>query len=801
MRAAKHLQAIGHHLAHHEAHERQSSRTQDPGKWQAHKGVAEQHLSAALSHGHRAGVGIGDMMEIQGVHRQSRDEDLPNVEHSKFSPHEHDGLAHEGSTASGHDPNYRFEIGKHHPMNGAPADKTSLPAGVKIGTRSQHQEGLEHHAKQSALLSHKSVQTVNHPKSVELSEAAHDHQTRAHAHGAHLGMDHTAVTHLIRTKRQGPFQDRDVANADRFTAHPHDDKLNIDAHKSAMEHHAQHFAHHEVQNWNSKHDRTATKHWGANTAHAQMIGEHQSVRHAYPHAPGSIKVQDHSFAPHEADALVHPAHHFDNAQKVNSAPNALAHHIRYAVGHGEQASNKSLSPEDRVAHRNSAQQHQKMAQAHGKDLGLKSKEVNDRIGYTKLRGRGATMVPGDTHFRDHSQDYAVRQKGGSSDHSEPQHNDAMHYHIQQMLGHHDRSLHPDTESDPLTRAHHVGQAAAHKGMAHRHGVGEGLSFKEVNNHIDRAAQEPHQASVVRDSYAVPHRHDRHANHPDLFDRGQSKRLLGDMELPHSRVISSGAKRHHEIKVDNGAFSEGTMIADHPTYGKVRLKPAADIFHEGDKPDAPRAQNSVHREAMVHDLFHNHLGLGEHQHHVGMVHHKGSLFSVHEQLHNHSTLREYDNKKTHEDAPSTYDMLTEHHKSGASHKMAIGDYIVGNQDRHSGNVMVHNSGGSGKPLQLIDHGHALPPRNEVDGHFPAYAREHKHIPQTEHHERLKSWVNGLDENKIHAHIKSRGFSDKVADGVHYRIRNAKAIMGGTNDSSTATKRMWGDEQHVKENETK
>jgi hypothetical protein len=792
MRAAKHLQAIGHHLAHAEAHTRAKDQINDVDKHRIHTELASRHLDTAMRHGHRAGIPHSDLNDMRDTYAHTYHGNLPDVEHTKYAPHEHDSLIEDPAPNVG-SANYKFEIGKRHPLNGPSAEETPLPAGAKIGTKSQHLEGLEHHAHHAALLTRKGAMTVDPAKSGQLAQAAGQHTEMAHAHGAHLGMHPGATGTILHSKMNQSFSDKQIAEApDRFTVHPHDDKLNIDLHNEATKHHADRFVSHD------EYSKTAQRHKSAALAHNVMRGKYNTNVNGGNEGPHSG-----AFARHPADVLIHPSQQIE--PKDHTSIQALAHHIAHAAGHSERAG-MMLPAEEKASHANAAEEHTQKAIQHGKNIGLKAGDVKTRIGYAKAKGTGVPIPPGMTQTQDHPGDNLINnspwEKIRDRD-TKPDHNEAMYHHIGHMFAHHDRSLHPEVESDTLTHAHHVAQASHHLKMAFKHGAGEGLEPHEIQHTIDKEAQQPHAISVPKDSYAEPHEHDKHALKSDIYDRGATKRLGKEfLTSPHSRNISTGFKHLKELDIGgpHANFSAGTKLGSHPDYGKVRLKPASDTFAEEEGADldgvaGPKANTSAHREAAVHDLFHNHLGLGEHMHHVGLAHHKGELYSVHEHIPNHKTLQDYADDES-SGKPSVKEVLNPHFNSGKLHHMAIGDYIVGNTDRHSHNVMVHQSGGSGKPIQLIDHGHSLTPEKKDEyAKFPSYLKYHQHHPATEHHERLKNFVNGLDADKLKEHVKSKGFSGSVADAMHYRVQNAKAIMNHTSDTNVAVKHMFSGRDFV------
>jgi hypothetical protein len=281
-------------------------------------------------------------------------------------------------------------------------------------------------------------------------------------------------------------------------------------------------------------------------------------------------------------------------------------------------------------------------------------------------------------------------------------------------------------------------------------------------------------------------------------------MTGRSPNPHSFNISEGLKNPKGIK-SMGHFSRGTLRAEHPRYGHVRMKPDSNV---------PGIPSQAENEVRAHDTMHL-MGLGKHMHHVGLVHtkvadhlvgdtYKGETFSIHHELKDHSTLGQYHNStRKNKKLPSTNDVLKHHAKSGDLHKLGVADYILGNQDRHAHNLMVHSSKPKEHPLQMIDHGLTLYGNHDIeqgrkgnDLYYPTYLRN---LPNHSGaaHEKVKSWVNSIDAKKIHEHLKASGLRSSYADAVKTRISHVKHAFKVNNDSTEALRDIWGDKAHFKQ----
>jgi len=85
------------------------------------------------------------------------------------------------------------------------------------------------------------------------------------------------------------------------------------------------------------------------------------------------------------------------------------------------------------------------------------------------------------------------------------------------------------------------------------------------------------------------------------------------------------------------------------------------------------------------------------------------------------------------------ILQKYIDSGEAHKLAIFDYIIGNKDRHRGNVLTN-----GSQIVLIDHDQAFSDKNY---HIPAYLRKSDwkdgaDLPLCKNIVELEDWFNKL-----------------------------------------------------------
>ncbi len=782
--ADKHLTAIGHHLNHSEAHQRKAFGEQNLDNWKHHSELADEHFDAATRHAKVLGLDHNYVQELRSVHASQDDSVLPSVG-DKFVPHEHDSLlgGHVLKPAKG---NYSFRIGESNPETGSAVADTSPPVGAVKGEDYDHKQALMYHANKAATAG------------VDNFSTRYEHSQHAMAHGAYLGISQGAVTSIIRAREKDPQPTSGSAN---FEPHVHDDKLNTAHHAAALKHHAINYTRAYL---NSKPEARMTQqaHHAAHLGHNLMLGGDVNTSPYSSFGLGAVdKDEPASFKPHENDSLLHPSFTGMGVDKNHANVSALAHHIDKAAGHDALAEDTHTPPLDAALHRNVSESHKDMAIRHGNEVGLGGGDVESRMAHAAARGAVNRVVSGQK-FESHPADFHLP---GADPYAEPkgkgkpQHQVGMEHHINHMLAHHDRSLQHHEGSDE--RTHHIAQAQKHEALAYQHGSGAGLTGDEVEARVNEMAQQPHTHSVKTHDLWTPNNEDPRLNDADFQDRGatarQGRRFHTNL---HSDLAANGHTNHQTLPDAEankiGSFSRGTILADHPTYGRVRMKPASGIH--GEYSGSGGAWSSAHRELAVHDAFHGAFGLGEHMHHVGLASRAGEDYSVHEQLHNHDTLGKFHNNSIlpNSGLPTTKEALSGQHASGRLHQLATADYIVGNMDRHAANAMIHSSGGKNKPLQMIDHGLALPPSKHADMNgIPSYLGPFSteygewHEPAKSQHGVVKNWLDSIPEDKLMSHFSK--FSPEVQEGVKHRFKNAKAHYAATQDANDAVDHMYSE----------
>ncbi len=91
-------------------------------------------------------------------------------------------------------------------------------------------------------------------------------------------------------------------------------------------------------------------------------------------------------------------------------------------------------------------------------------------------------------------------------------------------------------------------------------------------------------------------------------------------------------------------------------------------------------------------------------------------------------------------------------------------ILGNRDRHGNNYMTSGGGGKGSNIHMIDHGLAFQHFGGAMGTnytTPTYLQGTSKLIATS----TKSWVLGLNADKLAGHMKKNGIPDHIVQNSH------------------------------------
>lgn len=231
------------------------------------------------------------------------------------------------------------------------------------------------------------------------------------------------------------------------------------------------------------------------------------------------------------------------------------------------------------------------------------------------------------------------------------------------------------------------------------------------------------------------------HHPDLYHD-----LITDVPTKH---------------LDSG-IAGATIVGKNDTPSAVIKPPLTDKIMEAYQGNVPAKHahfvdpsfTTSHREAMYHLLANDVFGLGNFVPRTTVFKHPvtGEPTSAMEYV---PRSRKY----------SEVSQLQHRERSGDLHKLAIMDMVMGNNDRHRKNVILDQYG---EP-KMIDHGLSFDYGNLAKNPIPVYA-EHlmgQHTPQKVH-----EWVQGLNSDKLHDTMVSRGAPEHIATIAAKRLNAVK-----------------------------
>jgi hypothetical protein len=155
----------------------------------------------------------------------------------------------------------------------------------------------------------------------------------------------------------------------------------------------------------------------------------------------------------------------------------------------------------------------------------------------------------------------------------------------------------------------------------------------------------------------------------------------------------------------------------------------------------------------------------------------------------------------QDVQAARTILADYLKRGILHRWAVLDFVLGNPDRHAGNLMVHDG-----DVKLIDHGSAFAgtqfdPAHDKYSFTPYYLRawsdgkfsemepgaKFKAMPRVDHQteESLRKWIEGLDAKDLDRVLLRYGVESAPAKT---RLAQVKALIANK-PADEAINRLW------------
>jgi|GEM_PF-6735793 len=183
----------------------------------------------------------------------------------------------------------------------------------------------------------------------------------------------------------------------------------------------------------------------------------------------------------------------------------------------------------------------------------------------------------------------------------------------------------------------------------------------------------------------------------------------------------------------------------------------------------RKMSVAQREVAYHNLAHNYFGLGEHVPEVI--------------LHNDDKDNQYTVQKWHPDHEmgdgkmKMVKSLKDFHDKGHFPKVAVMDNILGNTDRHMGNVLFDkNSNG----VKFIDNGMSFVSKGRSP--VPAYYthRDYSHLFNGKITPEFQSWVKGLRPEKFEELLDQHGVPDDAKEMAMKRLEQTHKAVANSKD---------------------
>src|SRR5690606_15556285 len=120
-----------------------------------------------------------------------------------------------------------------------------------------------------------------------------------------------------------------------------------------------------------------------------------------------------------------------------------------------------------------------------------------------------------------------------------------------------------------------------------------------------------------------------------------------------------------------------------------------------------------------------------------------------------------------------------------HKLAIMDFILGNNDRHQGNIIFTKDG----DIRLIDHGMTFDYGKAFSAEIPVYATrlydDEVQVPKNVH-----KWLRGLDETELLKYLSHRGVPETIVSYALAKLEAAKKWSRYARGRGNTLKKLMG-----------
>jgi len=237
------------------------------------------------------------------------------------------------------------------------------------------------------------------------------------------------------------------------------------------------------------------------------------------------------------------------------------------------------------------------------------------------------------------------------------------------------------------------------------------------------------------------------------------------------VDPEGVTKHIHLATDNGGAPKAVLKGplDHK---ELKIDPKEDITPDSHSHLMNHGFRTTHREAAFHKMANNVFGLGEFVPKTSVFKHPrtGDPWSAMGFVPNAQSLTDKG-------------QLHQYENTDKLHKLALMDTILGNHDRHGGNVLLDDTG----HINLIDNAGSFDYSHKMGNSMPKYANhlQRAAVPASAH-----NWLQGLNEKDLADNMIAAGAPTAIAQASLKRLAEAKRWSRVVQANPSASKDLGG-----------
>jgi len=255
------------------------------------------------------------------------------------------------------------------------------------------------------------------------------------------------------------------------------------------------------------------------------------------------------------------------------------------------------------------------------------------------------------------------------------------------------------------------------------------------------------------------------HHPELIDGINMSHTIRDLN-PNGMNLGMGTRSvsHTKLPVN--------LVVKPAQTEQVNPDFAAMAIARGQSHFLHNNMTTAHREGLYHKLASKFFGLGDYVPATTVFYHNNHPHSAQVYLprsksllqHTKSVQGQFPEAVANDDYEPIYDTVA---PQSDRHKLAIMNTILGNHDRHHGNVLVQQ----GK-MRLIDHGLAFDYAEQ-----PWTDRPLAYIDNSgkELHPDAAAWLSQLDDKLLYNHMISSRVPDGIAKTAQEKLKDMKGLL--------------------------